>query len=122
MVVNPYSKYQENSIATATGPELTLMLYNGGIKFCNIAIEGIKENNVQKAHEHIVKAQNVIDELRSTLNRKYDIANEMDEMYVYINKLLLEGNYQKDENKIQDACLLIRNYRDAWQVAMKAAK
>ena len=122
MVANPYSKYQENSIATATGPELTLMLYNGGIKFCNIAIEGIKENNVQKAHDHIVRAQNVIDELRSTLNKKYEIANEMDELYIYINKLLLEGNYQKDVNKIEDACLLIRNYRDAWQIAMKAAK
>ena len=122
MVTNPYNKYQENSISTATGPELTLMLYNGGIKFCNIAIEGIQQKNVQKAHDHILRAQNVIDELRATLNKKYEIANEMDELYEYINKLLVEGNKQKDVQKIEDACLLIRNYRDAWQIAMKKAK
>ena len=64
----------------------------------------------------------MIDELRSTLNRKYEIANEMDELYIYIDKLLLEGNYEKNAEKIEDACLLIRNYRDAWQIAMKKAK
>ena len=122
MTVNPYVKYQENSITTATGPELTLMLYNGAIKFCNIAIEGIKEKNIQKAHDHIVKAQNVIDELRSTLNKKYEIALEMEELYVYIYQLLVEGNFKKDMQKIEDACMLIKNYRDAWQIAMKAAK
>ncbi len=122
MVTNPYNKYQENSISTATGPELTLMLYNGGIKFCNIAIEGIQEKNIQKAHDHILRAQNVIDELRVTLNKKYEIANEMDELYEYINQLLVEGNKKKDVQKIEDACLLIRNYRDAWQIAMKKAK
>lgn len=122
MAVNPYVKYQENSITTASGPELTLMLYNGAIKFCNIAIEAIKEKNVQKAHDHIVKAENVIDELRSTLNKKYEIALEMDELYVYIYQLLVEGNFKKDIQMIEDACMLIKNYRDAWQIAMKAAK
>ena len=70
MANNPYLKYQENSINTASGPELTLMLYNGAIKFCNMAMEAIKENDVQKAHDNIIRAENVIDELRSTLNKK----------------------------------------------------
>lgn len=122
MVTNPYMKYQENSITTASGPELTLMLYNGAIKFCNIAIEAIKEKNIQKAHDNILKVENIIDELRSTLNKKYAIALEMDELYAYIYQLLVEGNFKKDIQKIEDACMLIRNYRDAWQIAMKAAK
>ncbi|QEH70823.1 flagellar export chaperone FliS [Cellulosilyticum sp. ST5] len=122
MGTNPYMKYQENSITTASGPELTLMLYNGAIKFCNIAIEAIKEKNIQKAHDNIVKVENIIDELRATLNKKYAIALEMDELYAYIYQLLVEGNFKKDIQKIEDACMLIRNYRDAWQIAMKAAK
>ena len=98
------------------------MLYNGAIKFCNIAIEAIKEKNIQKAHDNIVKVENIIDELRATLNKKYAIALEMDELYAYIYQLLVEGNFKKDIQKIEDACMLIRNYRDAWQIAMKAAK
>ena len=46
----------------------------------------------------------------------------MDELYAYIYQLLVEGNFKKDIQKIEDACMLIRNYRDAWQIAMKAAK
>ena len=122
MVTNQYMKYQESSISTATGPELTLMLYNGAIKFCNIAIEAIKNNDIQKAHTNIIRVQDIIIELRETLNKKYPIAREMDQLYEFISRLLVEGNIKKDINKIEDACVLIRNYRDAWQVAMKVAK
>ncbi len=120
MVANPYATYQQNSINTASGPELTLMLYNGAIKFCNIAVEAIENKNVAKAHENIIKVENIIDELRATLNKKYPIALEMDEIYAYIYKLLVDGNMKKDAQKVQDACMLIRTYRDAWQVAMKS--
>ncbi len=120
MVANPYAAYQQNSVNTASGPELTLMLYNGAIKFCNIAVEAIGNNNVQKAHENIIKVENIIDELRATLDKKYPIALEMDEIYQYIYKLLVEGNMKKDAQTIEDACSLIRTYRDAWQIAMKS--
>ena len=39
MMANPYQQYQSNAVLTATPQELTLMLYNGAIKFCNLAIE-----------------------------------------------------------------------------------
>ena len=120
MVANPYATYQQNSINTASGPELTLMLYNGAIKFCNIAVEAIENKNVAKAHENIIKVENIIDQLRATLNKKYPIALEMDEIYAYIYKLLVDGNMKKDAQKVQDACIRIRTYRDAWQVAMKS--
>ena len=122
MVINPYQKYQDSSIKTATGPELTLMLYNGAIKFCNIAIEAIENNNMNKAHENIVRVEDIILELRITLDRKYPIALEMDLLYDYIYNTLVEGNVQKDKLKIEEACGLIRNYRDAWQEAMKVKK
>lgn len=120
MVANPYATYQQNSINTASGPELTLMLYNGAIKFCNIAIEAIENKNVAKAHENIVKVENIIEELRATLNKKYPIALEMDQMYEFIYDLLVKGNMKKDTQDIEDACMLIRTYRDAWQTAMKS--
>lgn len=122
MATNPYLKYQQNSIATASGPELTLMLYNGTIKFCNIAVEEIQNKNIPKAHENIIRAQDIILELRMTLDKKYPIATEMEQIYDYVYDLLVNANIKKDINKIEEACGLIRNYRDAWQEAMKVSR
>ena len=46
---NGYAAYQNSKIMTASPAEITLMLYEGAIKFCNIAIMGIEEGNVEKA-------------------------------------------------------------------------
>ena len=40
---NAYAKYNNSKILTASPAELTLMLYDGAIKFCNIAIMGIEQ-------------------------------------------------------------------------------
>ena len=122
MVNNPYMKYQQNSVATASGPELTLMLYNGAIKFCNIAIDEINKKNVQKAHDSIIRVQDIILELKITLNKKYPIALEMEQLYDYIYDTLVAANIHKDISKVEEACSLIRNYRDAWQEAMKISR
>lgn len=118
-MANPYQTYQQSSVMLASGPELTLMLYNGAIKFCNIAIEAIESKNIEKAHTNILKVQDIILELRVTLNKKYPIALEMDQLYEYIYTTLVEANMKKDIAKLEEACGLIRNYRDAWQIAMK---
>ena len=52
---NAYAKYNNSKVLTASPAELTLMLYEGAIKFCNIAIIGIEQNNIQKAHTNIRK-------------------------------------------------------------------
>ena len=52
---NPYAQYNQNKILTASPAELTLMLYDGAIKFCNIAIMGVEQNDVSKAHNNIMK-------------------------------------------------------------------
>ena len=67
---NGYAAYQNSKIMTASPAELTLMLYEGAIKFCNIAIMGIEENNIQKAHTNIVKVENIIEEFQATLNHQ----------------------------------------------------
>ena len=78
---NGYAAYQNSKIMTASPAELTLMLYEGAIKFCNIAIMGIEENNIQKAHTNIVKVENIIEEFQATLNHKYPVAKDFENVY-----------------------------------------
>lgn len=119
MVNNPYQQYQQNTIFTASKAELTLMLYNGAVKFCNVAMEAIEQNNMAKAHENIIKAENIIEELRITLDKKYPIANEIDRLYEYIYNLLVQANMKKDIKLLEEAKHFIREFRDVWQEAMK---
>jgi flagellar protein FliS len=119
MTTSPYEQYKNNSVLTASGPELTLMLYNGAIKFCNLAKEAIINKDIPKSHENIVKAENIIEELKLTLNKKYPISEEMDRMYTFINQLLIQANIKKDVQTLEDALSLIREFRDTWQEAMK---
>ena len=49
-VKNPYAAYNTNKILTASPAELTLMLYEGAIKFCNIAIMAVEQNDIEKVY------------------------------------------------------------------------
>ena len=93
---NPYAQYKNSKILTASPAELTLMLYEGAIKFCNIAIMGIEQNDVEKTHNNIVKVQRIIDEFRATLDHKYPVSEDFDRVYVYILQRLFEANVKKD--------------------------
>ena len=91
-----YEAYQRQKILTATPAELTLMLYDGAIKFLNMAIMAIEKNDYEKAHNNIMKTQRIIDEFRSTLNFKYPIAAEFEKVYEYISRRLVWANVKKD--------------------------
>jgi len=119
---NAYSQYNNSKILTASPAELTLMLYEGAIKFCNIAILGIEQNDVQKAHSNIIRVERIIDEFRSTLDRKYPVAEDFDRVYVYLLKRLYEANIRKDKEILEEVLTHLRSMRDTWIEVMKKTR
>lgn len=122
MSPNPYEQYQTNKVMTASPAELTLMLYEGAIKFGNIAIQAIEEHDIEKAHNNIIKVQRIIDEFRVTLNHKYPIAEEFDKVYIYLQRRLLDANLSKDKEIMEEVVTHLRSMRDNWKEVMKRAK
>ena len=118
---NYAQQYNTNKILTATPAELTLMLYEGAIKFCNIAIIGIEQEDMLKAHTHLVKAENIIEELQSTLNHKYPVAEDFDNVYRYVYDRLVEANVKKDKEIIEEVLVHLRGMRDTWKEVMRRA-
>ncbi len=119
---NAYAQYNNSKILTASPAELTLMLYDGAIKFCNIAILGIEQKDIQKAHSNIVRVQRIIEEFRSTLDRKYPVAEDFDRVYVYLLQRLLEANLHKDTEILKEVLTHLRSMRDTWVEVMKKNK
>ena len=114
-----YAAYANNKVMTASPAELTLMLYDGAIKFCNIAIRAIEEGDVEKAHNNIVKVENIIDEFRATLNHKYVVAEDFENVYVYLRERLSLANMKKDKEILEKVLKHLRTMRDTWKEVMK---
>lgn len=121
-MVNPYAKYQQNSIMTASKEELTLMLYNGAIKFIKQAKLFIEDKDIQNAHTSLVKAQNIISELNITLNMDIEISKNLRSIYDFVLNRLTEANIRKDTKILDEVLPLIEDLRDTWSEAMKLYK
>lgn len=119
---NVAAAYQGTKINTASPAELTLMLYEGAIKFCNKATYALEDNNIQKVNENLIKAQKIIMELRSTLDFKYSVSKDFELVYDYIYRRLVEANIKKDKEILEDALRYIREMRDTWKEVMRMNK
>jgi len=113
-----YAQYNNSKVLTASPAELTLMLYEGAIKFCNIAIMAVEKKDVQKAHTNIVKVENIVNYLQSTLDMKYPVAQDFDRIYVYLLQRLTRANMKKDPEILNEVCDHLRSLRDTWKEVM----
>ncbi|KAA6450811.1 flagellar export chaperone FliS [Bacillus swezeyi] len=116
---NPYAAYQQNSINMATPGELTLMLYDGCLKFMKQAKQAIEQENMELKNTNLVKAQNIIQELNLTLNRKVELAGSMGAMYEYIHRRLIEANINNDKDILTEVEGYVKDLRDAWKQAIQ---
>lgn len=122
MVNNAAEAYKRQQIMTATPEALTLMLYNGCLKFMNEGKEAVEAKQWEQANISLQKAQNIISEFRITLNMDYEISKQLMPLYNYTYDRLVEGNMKSDTKMIQEAIDIIKELRDAWAQAMKKAR
>lgn len=115
-----FDVYQRNKIMMASPAELVLMLYEGAIKFTNIAIMGIEKNNIPKAHTNIIKSERIIQELQASLNHKFPVAEDFDNVYTYLLQRYIEANISKDPAILEECLEHLRTMRDTWKEVMQA--
>ncbi|TCU65772.1 flagellar protein FliS [Tissierella praeacuta] len=122
MTYEALNKYKQNSVSTATPEELTLMLYDGTIKFMNIGKYSIENKDLEKAHSSLIRAQDIILELNYSLDMNYDISKELRELYSFILSKLVDANINKDTKTIDEALVIVNDMRDTWKEVMKQIK
>lgn len=118
-MLNYYDEYMNNSVMTSTPEELILMLYDGCIKFINRAIISIDNKNLADANRSILKAEDIIIELRSSLDMSYPIAGDLDNLYGFFIDMLIQANISKDKEKLLQVLPLIKELRGTWAEAGK---
>ena len=121
-MVNAAEAYKRQQVLTATPEALTLMLYNGALRFMTEGREAIERKDYEEANNSLQKAQNIITEFRVTLNMEYEIAHQLLPLYNYVYDRLVEANMRSDVKPLDEAKNIITELRDAWAQAMKKAR
>lgn len=114
-VQNAYNAYKQNSVTTASPGELTLMLYNGCIKFIHQAKKAIESNDIEARNKYVQKAQSILAELMSTLNMDIPVSQNMFSLYEYMYFQLMQANIKNDLTILEEVEKLTVEFRDTWK-------
>lgn len=114
---NGYEKYKKVDVSTASQNRLIVMLYDGAIKFLETACAAMdKKHGTEEAHNNILKAQEIIYELLSSLNYEAgDIAHRLASIYTYMNQKLTEGNISKTKPPLLEVIRYLKELKTAWE-------
>ncbi|SHK30437.1 flagellar export chaperone FliS [Desulforamulus aeronauticus] len=119
---DPYKNYQQNAIMCAGPEELTTMLYNRLVKDLKLAQAHTAQKEIQLSHNCITHAQDILNHLINTLDTSIEVGQNLEQMYDYMNRRLVEGNLKKDVEILQEVAGFAEEIRDTWVQAIKQAK
>ncbi|AKO95202.1 flagellar export chaperone FliS [Priestia filamentosa] len=119
---NAYQAYQQGSVNTATPGELTLMLYNGCLKFIRRAKTAIENREVEEKNKNLIKAQNIITELMVTLRTGSELSDQMRTMYDYINQRLMKANIESSVDILEEVESYVMEFRDTWKEVIQKTR
>ncbi|MBF8151993.1 flagellar export chaperone FliS [Exiguobacterium sp. TBG-PICH-001] len=120
--MNPYATYQTNSVTTALPQDLTLMLYEGLIKFSMLGKRAIEQGLIEQKNTNIQKAQAIISELQLTLNQSIALSKDLNSLYDYMRTRLIDANVKNDLVAIDEVIGFAEEFRETWKEAMKLAR
>lgn len=121
---NAFNTYKNNSVNFASKDQLLLMLVDGAVKFSKIGRQAILDKDIKKAHENIVKTQNIFYELMATLDvtKGGEWTQNLMNIYEFIVRRLTDANIKKSEEIMNEIIPLIEDVRDTWSEAYKLSK
>ena len=116
--MNGVNVYKEHAIGTQNKGRLIVMLYEGAIKFLNLAAKEIEEGNNAAKGQHIAQAQDIINELNAVLDMDAggEVAANLRRLYMFMNKRLSEANTQRDPRLVREVIKLMEELNQSWKV------
>ncbi len=122
MNAQAYNQYKKTSVETVAPEKLLIMLFDGAIKDINNAKKAIEAKDINLAHQEIIKAEDILIELMSTLNMDYEISLNLFALYEYLLYQLTQANYKKDIALLNEVEEFLTEIRQTWAEVAKAVK
>jgi len=123
-VKNPLESYRRTDLMTANRETILLMMYGGAMRFLKQAIEAGEANDFILMNKMVAKTQEIVNELRSTLNFEVggDIAKNLEMLYGFVSDRLLQGCLEKQVKPLGEALGIIQTLNEAWEQAIASLK
>ena len=115
---NPYSAYKKQSVTTMTPVEVVIKLYSETERQLAIAVNAIEDTkDVKKAHNSLIKAQELLGALRGALDMNIPISGNLDQLYDFFQRSAANANMNKDAEHVEElkkVIPMIADLRDAF--------
>ena len=123
-MANPYNKYKQTSVLSASREQILLMLYEGAIKFTKLAIQAIENNQIAERGQNIIRAFDIILELQATLDHKVggELAGQLEQLYVFMMDQYTKANIKGDPEPLRANLKVLENLYDGWKGAIEKIK
>lgn len=120
----PYKAYEKTNVHTADQRQMILMLYDGSIRFMRKAVLKIEENDIESAHNYLIRARNIISELLATLKpeKAGELGANLRQLYIYMFNRLVQANLSKDKQGVEEVIKLMSTLREGWAGIKQARK
>lgn len=122
VAVNPYWQYKQNAVQSASPGELTMMLYDGLVKFLKLAFMALEQNDLSEANNALIRSQEIVSYLNDTLDQRYKLSTNLSSLYDFMTRRLIEANTKKDGLIVKEVLELAEELRDTWQQALKMSR
>lgn len=123
-MTNPYQKYKQTSVQSASREKILLMLYEGAIKFTKLALKAIDEKKIADRGYNIGRAYDIIMELNNTLDHKVggEIAKNLEQLYMFVMEQYTKANISGNPEHLRNALKVIENLYEGWKGAVEKLK
>ena len=111
--------YKNQQVMTSSPEQLTLLLYNGALRFLTESILAMEQRDIQKSHNANRRVQDIVREFVLTLDMSYELSKSWAQLYEYTQYCLIQGNIKKDVKQLHQAKEMLEDMREAWVGAMK---
>ncbi|MCB0356133.1 MAG: flagellar export chaperone FliS [Bdellovibrionales bacterium] len=124
MKKNPFQKYKNTSVESASREKLLLMMYEGAIKYVKKALLAIENQNIAERGMNVGYAYDVIMELNNTLNHEVggEVAKNLEQLYLFMTTELIKANINADKEKLQSVLKILETLYDGWVQAIEKLK
>ena len=116
------ARYTSDAISTASPARLLLMLFDRLVRDLVTAEDAMARRDLQVAHDQLLHAQAILQELDSSLDRTvWEGAKGLSDLYVFLHAELVAANLTKDADRVRGVRDLVEPLQQTWREAALAA-
>jgi flagellar protein FliS len=124
MSKNPYNRYKQTAVETASKEKILLMLYEGAIKFTKQAIVAAEKKKIADRATYICKVYDIVLELNNTLDHKVggELASQLEQLYMFLTDQLSKANLTGDPEPLRAVQRILETLYEGWKQAVDQLK